>query len=553
MSGGYQPPSFTAPIDLDLSRNEGKPTVTSIGLSDEDIVVATSRYPDTADLAQAVADRHGVSVDRVLVTAGGDDALLRCFLAAAGRAVVATTPTFEMVRRYAAQLETPLIEVPWWDGDFPVDEFVTEAAGNPAMAVVVSPNNPTGNVVSVADLHTLSEVFQLVVLDAAYAEFADEDPTDAVLDIGNVVVVRTLSKVFGLAGLRVGYLLGSPEIVRRLAGFGSPYSLSGLSAVLATEALRKHADEAAVFAADVAIRRRRLSDLLEELGCDPLPSQGNFVLATNVDPDWLVPAAASLGTALRGFPDRPELARCVRITVPGSDEDFDRLERTLRTVLVPQAVLFDMDGVIADVRESFRASIVETAARFGVTVSESDIAAAKARGNASDDWELTRGLCAAAGADVSLETVRDTFEQIYQGDNGSDGRKAREDLLIPPKLLESWSAWMPLGVVTARPKTDAIEFLDRFDIRRFFSTIVTREDAPSKPDPAPVLLALRRLGVERSWMFGDTVDDITAAREAGVLPIGVAVPGDDRSALGGSARIVEKVEQLEEVLDATKR
>jgi HAD superfamily hydrolase (TIGR01548 family) len=243
----------------------------------------------------------------------------------------------------------------------------------------------------------------------------------------------------------------------------------------------------------------------------------------------------------------------VRITVPGDDDDFDRLETTLRTVLAPQAVLFDMDGVLADVRESYRASIVETAARFGVTVSDQDIAAAKARGNASDDWELTRGLCSAAGADVSFETVRDTFERIYQGENGSIGLKSREDLLIAPQLLESWSARMPLGVVTARPKADAVEFLDRFHIGRFFGAIVTREDAPSKPDPAPVRLALTRLGVERSWMIGDTVDDISAAREAGVLPIGVAVPGDDRSALAGSARIVEKVEELEEVLHATKR
>jgi histidinol-phosphate aminotransferase len=553
MSGGYQPPSFTAPIDLDLSRNEGKPTVTSIGLSDADIAAATSRYPDTAKLTEAVAQRHHIAADRVLVTAGGDDALFRCFLASAGRAVVATTPTFEMVRRYAKQLETPLIELPWWDGDFPVDGFLAEAAGKPAMAVVVSPNNPTGNVAGVADLRKVSDEYTLVVLDAAYAEFADEDPTEAALDMGNVVVIRTLSKVFGLAGLRVGYLLGSPEIVRRLATYGSPYSLSGLSAALASEALRKQANSAAEFAAGVALRRRRLFDLLHELGCDPLPSQGNFVLATNVDPGWLVPAAASLGIGLRRFGDRPELARCVRITVPGSDGDFDRLERTLRTVLAPEALLFDMDGVLADVGESFRASIVETAARFGVTVGERDIAAAKARGNASDDWVLTRGLCAAAGVDVSFETVRDTFERIYQGENGSDGLKAREGLLISPTLLESWSNRLPLGIVTARPRADAVEFLDRFDIGRFFSAIVTREDAPSKPDPAPVRLALSRLGVERSWMFGDTVDDVDAAREAGVLPIGVAVSGDDRSALAASARIVDKVEQLEEVLDETSR
>jgi histidinol-phosphate aminotransferase len=552
MSGTYQPPTFTAPIDLDLSRNEGRPTVSTIDLDPEDLARATSRYPDTTGLAEVVAARHGLTVDRVLVTAGGDDALFRCLIASAGRTVVATKPTFEMVRRYASQLETPLIEVPWWDGDFPVEGFLAEAAGSPCLAVLVSPNNPTGNVMTQADLRKVSDAFPLVVLDAAYEEFADDGLTTAALEMGNVVVIRTLSKAFGLAGLRVGYLLGPPDTVGRLAGFGSPYSMSALSAALATDAISSKLADAHDFAAGVTERRERLIALLDELGCEPLPSQGNFVLATEVDPSWLVPAAASLGIGLRSFGDRPELARCVRITVPPSENDFVRLEKALRVVLTPQALLFDMDGVLADVKDSFRAAIVATAATFGVTVSETDIAAAKARGNASDDWELTRGLCASAGVDIPHETVRERFETFYQGGNGRGGLKVRERLLVTSDVLASWSKRFALGIVTARPRRDAVEFLDRFEVGGFFSTVVTREDAASKPDPAPVRLALSRLGVERGWMFGDTVDDLTAARRAGVVPIGVAVPGDDRSALAASARVVESVDEIEEVLDATK-
>lgn len=552
MSEAYQPPTFDTAIDLDLSRNEGVPTVTTIDLEPQDLAAATSRYPDTTRLAEAVAARHGVTVDRVLVTAGGDDALFRCMIASAGRAVVATTPTFEMVRRYAAQLETPLIEVPWWDGDFPVDDFLTEAAVSPGLAVLVSPNNPTGNVVTQADLRKVSDVYPLVVLDAAYEEFAVDGLTMAALEMVNVVVIRTLSKAFGLAGLRVGYLLGSPGTVRRLAGFGSPYAMSALSAALATDALSTKLADAENFAVGVRERRERLIALLDELGCEPLPSQGNFVLATAVDPSWVVPAAASLGIGLRSFADRPELARCVRVTVPASENDFVRLETTLRSVLTPQALLFDMDGVLADVKGSFRAAIIATAATFGVSVREADIAAAKARGNASDDWELTRGLCASAGVDIPLETVRERFEMLYQGGDGRDGLKLRERLLVTSEVLASWSKRFLLGIVTARPRKDAAEFLDRFEIGGFFSTVIAREDAVSKPDPAPVRLALNRLGVERGWMFGDTVDDLTAARRAGVVPIGVPVPGDDRSALAGSARVVESVDEIEEVLNATK-
>lgn len=554
MSDIYTPPSFSTPVDLDLSRNEGRPSIDDLAIAPADMAEAISRYPKTDVLAAALADRYQVPVSRVLVTAGGDDALLRCFLATAGTAAVATTPSFEMIRRYASQVQTPLIEVPWWDGDFPIDGFLAEAWGNPGMAIVVSPNNPTGSVVTSADLRKLADVYPLVVLDAAYAEFADDDLTAEALEMGNVVVVRTLSKAFGLAGLRVGYLLGDDDVVRRLTGYGSPYAVSSLSTSLAVEAVSRRSQDALRFAREVATRRDRLFDLLHELGCVPLPSQGNFVLVTDVDPGWLVPAAAALGVGMRSFPDHPELGRCVRITVPVDKHDFDRLEATLRTVLAPEAVLFDMDGVLADVSRSYRAAIIATAARFGVPITGDDVARAKRAGDASDDWDLTRRLCDVAGVEVSSTAVRQEFERIYHGDGGMGGLNLRERLLVDVSHLETWSRRLPLAVVTARPRADAMAFLDRFGLEKYFSVVVTREDAPLKPDPSPVRFALERLGVERAWMVGDTVDDMRAAKGAGVVPIAVAGRGDERGFLAGAAaRVVGSVDELKELLDDTAR
>lgn len=542
----YQPPGFDAPIDLDLSRNEGRPFIAPVGHDAVTNAATISRYPDTRHLTRLVAGRHGIGEDRVLVTAGGDDALLRCFLAFRGP-VVATDPSFEMIRRYAGQTNRDLIEVEWWEGDLPIAEILDVDA---QMAVIVSPNNPTGSVISEADLRKVADRLPLVVLDAAYAEFADEDLTPIALELENVVVLRTLSKAFGLAGLRVGYALGSAESIEEMAGFGSPYPVSGPSARLAERALESDGN-AQGFATIISAERRALTASLAALGGTPLPSAANFVLATDVDSDWLVQGAASLGVGLRRFPDRPNLDRSVRIGLPGDPVDFERLVEVLQTVLAPRAVLFDMDGVLADVRESLRATIAMTAADLGVAVSDDDIVAAKAGGDASDDWELTRRLCAASGVEVSYDEVRERFELIYQGSEGSPGLKARERLLVDRDLLSQWADRLSLGVVTARPRTDAQEFLDRFDIARYFSTVVTREDAPPKPDPAPVRLALDRLDVGSAWMVGDTVDDLTAARKAGVVPIAVAVPGDDISSLAGAAHILESVNRLQEVLDAT--
>lgn len=545
MRDRYQPPSFRHAIDLDLSRNEGIARLSSVDLGAGEVATLTSRYPDTATLREAIAVRHRLPVDQVLVTAGGDDALFRCFLSITGGTVVATTPSFEMIRRYTAQLGNPLIEVPWWDGDFPIDDFLEDTSAGPAMAMVVSPNNPTGNVISTADLRKVADAYPLLVLDAAYAEFAEEDPTEAALEMGNVVVVRTFSKALGLAGLRVGCLLGPPELIEKIAGFGSPYAVSGLSAALAEKVVRETEPSTGA----VLANRARLTAILEELGCSPLPSQANFVLATSVDPSWMVPAAASLGVGLRRF-NEPDLATCVRITVPGDEPAMERLTDTLLAGLAPEAVLFDLDGVLVDVSRSYRAAIVATAATFGVELDEDDIALAKAAGNASDDWELTRALCADAGVEVRLNEITDVFERRYQGEDGGNGLKLAETLLVDTDTLQRLAHRLPLAVVTARPRKDAEEVLRRFGIDSLFSAVVAREDAPSKPDPAPVRLALESLGVDSAWMVGDTPDDVAAARAAGVVPIGVITTGLDPGALAHAARVLGSLGELEEVLDA---
>jgi histidinol-phosphate aminotransferase len=547
MSCSYQPPGFDHPIDLDLSRNEGAPRISAVAFDPERVAALTARYPDTGSLRQAIADRHGVGAEQVLVTAGGDDALLRCFMSVAGETVVATKPSFEMIGRYAAQVGAPLIEVPWWDGDFPLADFLDEAArGGAEMAVVVSPNNPTGNVIGPGELRKVAEAYPLLVLDAAYTEFADVDLTHVALEMENVVLVRTLSKAWGLAGLRVGYLLGPPALISRIAGYGSPYAVSGLSAALAEEAVRVTAPAAGA----VVANRAGLSMLLSELGCRPLPSQANFVLATSVDPPWLVAAAASLGIGLRRF-DSDDLAGCVRITVPSEEPAMERLGATLSAALAPEALLFDLDGVLVDVSLSYQTAIVETAAAFGVEVTPAQISEAKAVGGSSDDWELTRVLCAAAGVDVALDVVTAEFERRYQGEGGN-GLKRRETLLADRETLGRWSERLPLAVVTARPRKDAEEVLRRFGVADLFTTVVSREDAAAKPDPAPVRLALERLGARSAWMVGDTPDDLAAARGAGVVPIAVAGPGVDPRALTAAARVLDAVGDLEEVLDAIR-
>jgi HAD superfamily hydrolase (TIGR01548 family) len=213
-----------------------------------------------------------------------------------------------------------------------------------------------------------------------------------------------------------------------------------------------------------------------------------------------------------------------------------------------------MDDTLVDTSESYREAIRATAAAFGVELGQEEIGAAKAAGNANNDWELTRRLLAERGVERSLAEVTARFEQLYQGTADAPGLRARERLLLPRKALAELAGRLKLGIVTGRPRADAVAFLNEQGISELFATVVTMDDAPLKPSPEPVRLALERLGVTRAWMVGDTPDDVRAARAAGVVPLGVVAPLDETETAGpalfaaGAARVLDDLAAIKELL-----
>lgn len=551
----YKVPRHPAPIDLKLDSNEGMEP--DVGLLERLYAAGPDvmrRYPDATALQEALAARFDVPPARLIVTAGADDALDRICRAvlAPGRELLLTNPSFEMLPRYARLTGATAREFPWVDGPFPTAEFLGVLGDATALIAVVSPNNPTGTVATFDDVRRLSEAAPqaVVLLDHAYVEFADEDLTGRVLDLPNVVIVRTLSKAWGLAGLRTGYALGPEEVIGWMRAAGGPYAVSRPSIALAASRIEADRGETEAFIAQVRSERERLNKVFGEAGIARTDSQGNFVYTCGGDALWMRDALAGLGIAIRAYPGHPELGNSLRITCPGNEEQYQRLEAAFRAVLAPQALLFDMDGVLADVSGSYRRAIMETAAHFGADVTFEDIVAIKSEGNANDDWDVTHRLLARKGSNVPFADVKARFQELYLGKEGVPGFHEDERLLCSEDFLRSLAGRLPLAIVTGRPREDADRFLGTHAIGQYFRTAVVMEDGPLKPDPAPVRLALERLGVERAWMIGDTPDDLRAARGAGVVPLAVVAPGEqgDSSSTvllrAGAARVLRQLEEL---------
>ena len=298
-------------------------------------------YP--AALTERMAEHYGVRPEEISVTRGsseGIDCLYRAFCEANRDSALFCPPSFEMFRWYGRLQGARVLEVPLRANDgFSLDVEAIKAAWSDEVKLLIlcSPNNPTGNLMACDDLLELVEYARgrtVVVLDGAYAEFAEQDPgADWIAAHPHVVVLRTVSKALGLAGVRCGALIACEEIIRLIRRVQSPYSFSAVCEHTVLEALKpdslgKMQDRIAL----VIEERERISGLLAELSqvTTVYPSRTNFVLLKVADADGFAAAARHGGYLLRRIPDEPGLESCVRVTL-GTPEQNDGLLTTLRT------------------------------------------------------------------------------------------------------------------------------------------------------------------------------------------------------------------------------
>lgn len=553
-----------AKVDLWLDANEGPATLwenAPAGAPSEELL---RRYPSAAALEATLAASWGLDPSQIIVTAGGDDAIDRVCRAVLnpGDELVFPVPSFEMIERFARLAGASVTRVEWRRGEFPGQQVLSVATPRTRLISLVTPNNPTGNVISLPAIREIAGAMPQawIMVDLAYAEFADADPMREVLELPNVVVIRTFSKAYAMAGARVGYAAGPERLISALRAVGGPFAVSGPSAALVATRIQSGRQAIARRIEVVRDERERLERVLATLGATPFPSQANFVLAefrSAARTSWVWRALLSLGILVRQYGDKytEPLPKCLRITCPGDEASFARLVATLKAVLKPEAILLDMDGVIADVSGSYRAAVSQTAATFGITLAPADIQTEKDLGDANNDWIVTHRLLTKRGITTTLVEVTRRFEALYWGAPGGPlGLVSQETLISSRTLLESLRSKARLAIVTGRPRRDAEVFLDRFGIRDLFETIVCMEDAPRKPDPAPLRLAMQRLGVSSAWMVGDTPDDLAAARAAGVVPLAIPAPGAASPAqtltleAAGAAGVLASLDQLLEML-----
>jgi histidinol-phosphate aminotransferase len=278
--------------------------------------VALNRYPDpgAAELKQGLRDVLDLGEGTELLLGNGSDELIQMIamtLAEPGRVVLAPEPSFVMYRMIATFTGMDYVGVPLVGDDFTLDRDAMLAAiaeHDPAVIFLAYPNNPTGNLFDDASIEAILAATQgLVVIDEAYAPFAECSWLDRLGDFPNLVVMRTLSKL-GLAGLRLGLLAGAPAWLGQFDKVRLPYNIGVLNQASASFAL----EHQALF--DAALP-----------GIVPLPSRANFILlrVPAGQAGLLFAALREAGVLVKSLDgSSPLLADCLRVTV-GTPEEND--------------------------------------------------------------------------------------------------------------------------------------------------------------------------------------------------------------------------------------
>lgn len=295
--------------------------------------LAFNRYPDGMgqDLKTRIAKYTATSPEGILIGNGSDELIQLILLTfgGLGKSLIIHPPTFGMYQISARLTDTAVVQVPLLNGlDLDTEQMLKEAQAPEAHIIIVcNPNNPTGSLFPREEiLRLVRESGKIVVVDEAYAEFSGETLIPELENYPNLVIMRTFSKAFGMAGLRLGYLLGQPKIISLIDKVRPPFNVNLFSqkaGILALDYLNEYQGQIQ----QIKVETQKLQDALTLVpNVTVYPTRTNFILLKPDNPDQWASELLKRGFLVRNMGMLPSFGKCLRISagLPEENERFIR-------------------------------------------------------------------------------------------------------------------------------------------------------------------------------------------------------------------------------------
>ncbi|MEN8253384.1 MAG: histidinol-phosphate transaminase [Patescibacteria group bacterium] len=544
-------------IKLDTGENPTVvPLLPKIDFKNFDI----SRYPDPEckDLKKLLSKYVGLPTNYLICGNGSDeliDLLIRVFVNR-GDEIIICPPTFAMYEFYGQLAEAKLKKVER-NTKLKVDvsKILETIFKKTKIIFIDSPGNPAGTVIDKSEVEKLCKSNCIVVIDEAYFEYSNQTVVSLIKKYANLVVLRTFSKWAGLAGLRLGYLIANPEIIQILNSVKSPYNVNSIAQEIGTKLMKNPQPILNKINKLIIIRKKLIKQLKSLDYLKVYYSQGAYILfkPKNNQLEELNQYLRKNGIILKKL-DQPILGNCLRANL-GTEEEINFLVKVLKNWKREKldSIIFDMDGVLINVSQSYRKTIELTTNRVigQKVINQSDINVIKQIPGFNNDWDVSMALVKLINQQIPrlkwqieapkflpfdrqsevYQNVFRIFQTYYLGSdfyqkcyqkkspfNYKNGLITKEKSLIDSKLLKKLKKLnIKMAIATGRPKLEAFETIKLAKLSEFFnsSNVVTLEDSPNeKPKPDPLLLAQKKIKALESIYIGDTISDQQAAEAA---------------------------------------
>src|SRR3989338_6024443 len=528
----YKPPTSDRTNSLRLDFNEN-----TVGCSDNIINSVRkikrdmlSTYPEYTKLRKELAKYCKVKADEIIATNGTDEAIktiIETYIENGKDEIIIPVPTYAMFKFYAQLNEAVINEITYnEDLSFPAKQILGAINDKTKIIVLVNPNNPTGTSINAKNIIKIIEKAKrynsVVLIDEAYYQFIGKTSIPLIKKYDNIFITQTFSKAFGLAGLRLGYIISNKNNIRIMQKVLSPYSVNIAASVCASEALKDSAYIKNYVLLKIGPQAASFCEKLKEKG----------VLVRNRSSD-------------------PLLQGCVRITL-GTIGQTKQLIKALRQIIkeINPLLIFDIDCVLVDVSKSYRFAVRKTAEYFTKSdINFEEIQEYKNKGGLNNDWDLTEAIIENKGFKINKKIIIKKFQYYYSK------LKNNEKWLLDKKILRILSQRYNLAILTGRPRKEAIYALKKNKVVKYFKIVIAMENiSRQKPNPEGLLKILDKFPSSGAYYFGDTVDDMKTAVSANAIPVGVLPPQDKSEFLenllakNGARQIIQNINRIMEAL-----
>jgi len=540
---------------LDFCENtEGYPESYPQGMPDD----WTSRYPEYPELVGKIAGMYGLQSENVLLTNGSDEGIMvvsNTFIEPNEDSAIVSRPCFTVIPHCLKLAGAAVISIDVLpDLSFDLDGIESALKKRPKIAFFATPENPTGAQIPTAVIEGWCKDYPstLIVIDEAYSEFAGTTVLPLIENYNNLLVLKTFSKAWALAGLRLGCVFGQPQMIEYLKIVTPVFSVNNAAVWTALKLIERR-DDVFTYVKQLNERKERLVKTLSERGFEVVDGAGNAVLlsmgilAAKFCEFCKTEKVLVRNRSKQVFPSSeydPMWGR-VRVSI-GTDEEQERFLACVDKFQCSYGVIFDLDGTLVDTSASFDETVRQMVERYsGKPLAKDELKNLREEGGYNDDWVASIELLKRRGVNVSMQEFSPEATKLYLSLAPSTER-----LLLAQETLKKLAARFPIFIVTGRTRGEYDPIWgDR--LNPLFKRVYCLNDVAglaAKPSPDYINLNMKDFNLKFGIYIGNSVDDMQAAQAAGIDRIAINSSASQSALMdAGAQMIITDMNELEKV------